>query len=124
MTADLSDDDRAALALAIEIVRNESAGRRAQIDDKLKCEPWFEVATFCADRAQSVALTLKPWECWPPCTVEPDDTDERGLEHRRIGKSAALLRRMLAAGLSRYEPDPINALGRAAGSPKKKRGPA
>jgi hypothetical protein len=122
--ADLSDVDRAALALAIEIVRNENAASRAQIDDKLQCEPWFAVAAFCAYGAQSTAPNLKPWECWPPCTVEPDDTDERGLEHRRIGKSAALLRRMLAAGLSRYEPDPINALGRAAGSPKKKRGPA
>jgi hypothetical protein len=110
MTANLSDDDRAALALAIEIVRNESAGRRAQIDDKLKCEPWFEVATFCADRAQSVALTLKPWECWPPCTVEPDDTDEPGQEHRSIGKSAALLRQMLACGISRWHPDPVGAL--------------
>ena len=112
MTADLSDADRAALTLAIEIVRNESAGRRAQIDDKLRSEPWFEVAAFCAYGAQSAALNLKPWECRPPSTVKPDDTDDPGLEHRSIGKSAALLRRMLAAGVSKYEPDPINALSR------------
>jgi hypothetical protein len=31
---------------------------------------------------------------------------------RGISKSAALLRRMMAAGRSRYEPDPINALSR------------
>ena len=32
------------------------------------------------------------------------------LEHRGIAKSAALLRRLLAAGRSRFEPDPIAAL--------------
>jgi len=110
MTADLSDADRAALTLAIEIVRNESAGRRAQIDDKLQSEPWFEVAAFCAYGAQSAALALKPWECWPPCMVEPDDSDEPGQEHRSIGKSAALLRQMLACGVSRWHPDPVGAI--------------
>jgi hypothetical protein len=111
--ADLSDVDREALTLAIKVVRNESAASREQIDDKLLSEPWFEVATFCAYGAQSAALALKPWECWPPCTVEPDDTDEPGLEHRSIGKSAALLRRMLACGVSRWDPDPLAAINAA-----------
>ena len=108
----LSDLDRQALERAIEIDRKRSNACRLQIDDKLRSEPWLEVAKFAAQRCQEDALHLKPWECWPPCVVAVDDVDRRGYAHRGIGKSAALLRRMLAAGLSRYEPDVINALAR------------
>jgi len=45
-----------------------------------------------------------------PCMVEPDDSDEPGQEHRSIGKSAALLRQMLACGVSRWHPDPVGAI--------------
>jgi hypothetical protein len=113
-TADplLSDADKAALELAIEIDRKRSPGDRQQIDDMLRERPWVEAATFAAHRCQETALHLKPWQCWPPCAVAVGETDTPGLEHRGISKSAALLRRMLAAGLSRFEPDPLNALAR------------
>jgi hypothetical protein len=112
-TVDLTTADRAALELAIKTVRNESAARRKQIDDKLLNESWFAVAAFAAYGCQSKALNLKPWECWPPCKVSPDDSDAPGLEHRNIGKSAALLRQMLALGISRWHPDPLAAIERA-----------
>ena len=56
-----------------------------------------------AYRAQRKNLGLKPWQ-EPPCVADPDDPDERD-------KAAqALLRRMLAAGISRWEHDPLRAL--------------
>lgn len=111
-TQQISDLDRQALERAIEIERARNAACRAQINHKLKTEPWIEVAKSAARHCQDVALYLPPWQCWPPCVVEIDDVDEPGYEHRGITQSAALLRRMLAAGLSRYEPDPENALAR------------
>jgi hypothetical protein len=109
----LSDLDRQALDLAITIDRERNKACRQQIDDKLRTEPWLRVAKFAAQRCQEIALHLQPWECWPPCVVSIDEVDTPGYEHRGVSQSAALLRRMLAAGLSRYEPDPINALARA-----------
>jgi hypothetical protein len=108
-TAPLSALDRRALERAIEIDRERSAACRAQIDDKLRSEPWLEVAQFAAHRCQEIALHLAPWECWPPAAVAVD-VDEPGFAHRGISQSAALLKRMLKAGLSRYEPDPLAAI--------------
>ena len=53
---------------------------------------------------QSDTLKLRPWQL-PPCTAKQDDPNERD-------KEAQALRKMLAAGLSRYEPDPLAALGK------------
>jgi hypothetical protein len=114
-TADplLSDADRAALELAIEIDRKRSPGDRQQIDDMLRERPWVEAATFAAHRCQETALHLKPWQCWPPCAVEVGEADTPGLEHRGIAKSALLLRKMLLLGISRWDPDPIAAIAAA-----------
>jgi hypothetical protein len=106
----LSAADRAALELAIETARKHSRADRAQIDDKLRTEPWLTVAMFAAHECQEWSLDLQPWECWPPCAVEVDDDDAPGLEHRGIRKSAALLRHMLALGISRWHPDPVAAI--------------
>jgi hypothetical protein len=107
----LSPADRQALELAISTARKHSPAHQQQIDDKLMCEPWFVVATFAAYCCQSRALNLKPWQ-WPPCDVEPNDADLAGLEHRGISDSARLLRRLVASGLSKYEPAPLEALAR------------
>jgi hypothetical protein len=116
----LTDADREALVLAIEIARRHSPADRQQIDGKLaRGEPWFAVAVFAAHGCQERALRLPPWQCWPPCTVEPDEVDAPGLEHRGIGSSAALLRRMLAAGVSRFHPDPVSAIERAEAASEK-----
>jgi len=109
----LSDLDRRALELAIKIDRQRNKACRLQLDDKLKTEAWIEVARFAAHRCQEISLHLAPRQCWPPSRVAVDDVDKPGYEHRGIGQSAALLRRMLAAGISRYHPDPIAALAAA-----------
>jgi hypothetical protein len=106
----LSDLDRDALERAIATDRARNAACRAQIKEKLRTEPWLEVARFAARSCQSNALHLAPWECWPPCAVEIDDVDEPGYAHRGISKSAALLRRMLSLGISRWHSDPLAAI--------------
>lgn len=106
----LTDADRQALTLAIKTARKHSPADRQQIDDRLTREPWLTVAIFAAHGCQERALRLRPWQCWPPCAVEPNEVDLRGCEHRGIGSSAALLRRMLAAGVSRWHPDPVAAI--------------
>ena len=106
--------DRSALERAIEIAKGESPGRAAQIASKLKHESWREVAEFAASCCQHRALATRPWEL-APVSVGEDDPIPDGDDHRRTGRAIKLLRRLLAAGLSRYEPDPIEALARVEG---------
>jgi hypothetical protein len=94
--------DRDALHLAMKIAREDPA-RAGQLDAKLADEPWHEVAEFAATCCQSRALHLKPWEI-PPCDILDSDGDVEG---------ARLLKRMLAAGVSRFHPDPMAALEQA-----------
>jgi hypothetical protein len=106
---DLSASDRDALERAMAAARAESAGRSEQLDELLQQESWVEVAAFAATVAQSRALDLKPWE------TAPVDAETLCWEHgrqvvKRDPKAGALLDKMLAAGLSMYEPDPIEAL--------------
>ena len=113
----LSPVDQDALERAIELVRNrperEGPGRRAQIDHFLKTRPWFEVADFCSHSAQMDDIRPKLWQPVPN-HIDPADVEgilakgDDGL--RGNYRAALLLKRMLAAGLSRYEPTPIKAL--------------
>jgi hypothetical protein len=105
--------DRDALERAIEIAKAESPGRARQIDDKLKTESWRAVAEFAASCCQDRALATKPWEL-APVSVDEDDAIPDDDDHRRKGRAITLLRRLLAAGLSRYEPTPLAALEKAA----------
>ena len=62
-----------------------------------------QVARSAAYNTQITSLRLRPWQD-PPCVVDEDDPEE----HDR--QAQMLLRQMLKAGLSRYEPDPRIAL--------------
>ncbi len=109
--------DRAALELAIEVTRNESAARRQQVDDFLSSplwiRPWFDVATFCASCAQSRRLNLPPWQP-PPCNIGNIAAALNDLDPQRGYRAAArLLQRMLDAGVSRWHPDPLAAIAEA-----------
>ncbi len=101
--------DREALERAIKLAREQDAGRRQQIDGKLKSESWEAVGRFASYFCQSRSLKLRPWQ-WPPCWVTIDDQDD-GLGGRKA--AAMLLRRLLDAGLSKFEPDPLNAISEA-----------
>lgn len=93
----MTDDD--ALELAIKILSAKGADERAQIEWKIGHDGRRSAAEFASYSCQSDALSLRPWEL-PPCEVEDDDA----------GPAGQLLRRMTAAGISRWHPDPLAAL--------------
>jgi hypothetical protein len=91
--------DREALTRAMAMARKDRRLAR-QLDAQLKERPWHEVAVFAAYCLQCDNLKLPPHQS-PPCAVINNDRDR---------DAADLLRRMLAAGLSEFEPDPLAAL--------------
>jgi hypothetical protein len=99
--------DFAALKLAMERCRASSEGRSRQLDSMLEDRPWEDVAIFAAYDQQMENLHLKPWQV-PPAHVNDPAHPEAG-----EGEAAALLRRMIAAGVSKWDPDPLNALDAA-----------
>src|SRR5262245_42990329 len=94
----LSKDD-IALKRAMQIASAEPL-RKQQLEDMLQDRDWFEVARFAASCVQSQTLQLKPWQL-PPCVCDEADPNERDKQGQ------TLLKRMLAARISRYDPDPL-----------------
>ena len=110
LTTDLDDADRDALERAMEIARRDP-GRAEQLRAMLEDDEWVEVAEFFSYSLQIQSLSLKPWQS-PPCHIDenadaPDDAD---CEPNTVGRK--LLRQMLRAGISRFDPDPLAALRR------------
>ena len=89
----------------------------------LPAQPWFEVASFAAYCVQGEALRLKLWQS-PPCRLSTEDGKVSDCDI----EGQILLRRMIAAGLSIYEPDPMGALAakakRKRAKPKRAKRPA
>jgi hypothetical protein len=80
--------------------------RAEQLQSMLTDTPRREVLEFASYHCQMAALRLKPWQS-PPAHIDEDDPDERDQDGQD------LLRKMLAAGVSRYEPSPLKALAGA-----------
>jgi hypothetical protein len=107
----LSAVDAEALERALALTRAENKPRAMQIDDMLATRDWLRVATFASYSQQDRVLACKPWET-VPMQVEVDERVEPpDLGQRR--RAIKLLRKLLALGLSKYEPDIINAIERA-----------
>jgi hypothetical protein len=114
---DLDDVDRAALEECLRLVRSSSdPKRREQIEDKLqdKTQTWFRVADFACYGCQRRAMKLQLWEDPPSSIGEDEDEDV----HNQVGRK--VLQQLLAAGLSRYEPDPMAALAKTKRKTKRK----
>jgi hypothetical protein len=93
-----------AIAMRKERTRNERRrDGKTQIERMLDDRPWREVGEFAAYCCQMRSLELRPWQ-YPPCWVGPKDTNP---EH---APAIALLKRLLANNLSRFEPDPVGAV--------------
>jgi hypothetical protein len=69
--------------------------------DMLEERDWFEVARFASYHQQVKNLRCTPWES-PPCWIGSDASV--GPQYLEIG------RRLVQAGLSLFEPDPLKAL--------------
>jgi hypothetical protein len=102
----MNETDREALTLALARCREEGNGRSAQLDAKLKHEPWEEVAAFAASCCQSRVLNLDPWQD-APCDIDLGDVRLDDVE------GAKLLKKMLWLNVSRYDPDPLKACAEA-----------
>jgi hypothetical protein len=102
--------DLDALTRALEIARRDPR-RAKQLEDKEKTYGWADAAHLAAYACQCDALKLRPWQDPPMYGDSTDGVDD----FPNAGRSSAadLLRRLLAAGLSRFEPDPKQALARA-----------
>jgi hypothetical protein len=101
-TPPLTRNDRDALERALKLTRQESEGRAQQLLRMQLDDGWFYAARFASYSCQVDALHLKPWEHPPIWVDDPDDYPDR--------EAARLLKRMLAAGVSRFDPDPMRAL--------------
>ena len=100
--ADLDAADRDALERCIKIAKRDRLSAE-HLESKLKDAPWIEVAEFASYSCQIDALNLKPWES-SPCTEDEDNSTPRDRT------AQTLLRQMLRAGVSRFDPDPLMAL--------------
>jgi len=109
--------DREALERCIEIMRaSKEPSDRKQIERMLEAGGWQKAADSAAYHCQMNALRLRPWQS-PPCWIDSRDIKSiiaRGDDGVAGDFAAArLLQRMLEAGLSQYEPDPISALAKS-----------
>ena len=113
--ANLTELDGAALHRALAACHFESPARSMQLVAKLQDgESWTEVAIFGSICVQSEKLKCMPWQ-WPCCVMVDLDGALRepyGEPHarREVGE---ILKRLLDAGLSRFEPDPMGAIAKA-----------
>ena len=82
------------------------------VDVMLKTRTWRAAALYASYHAQMRSLRLRPWQC-PPCDandeIDPAEGDHYGNKSDEVG----LRRRMIALGLSPFEPDPLTAIDRA-----------
>ena len=109
----LSRIDREALTRALKMARAESEQERGHIDRVLAQDGWQRAAETASYHCQGTRLRLRPWQP-PPCWCRDPEGDLAAGNDGIGGRYAAALltQRLLAAGLSRYEPDPIAALAR------------
>jgi hypothetical protein len=118
----LSPVDQEACERAIAVTRNSSAERREQIDRLLAEEGFDAAADLAVYHCQRSLIAPRLWQP-TPADIDPDQIEEiiaKGDDGKNGRFQAArLLRRMLKAGLSQFEPTPIEALAakRAAREP-------
>jgi len=111
---ELSRADRDALWRALTIARAESDEERAHLDHIEGRSGWQEAAESAVYHLQCRALRLRPWEP-PPSWIRDLEADLAAGDDGVSGRyrAARLTQRLLAAGLSRFEPDPLAALAQA-----------
>src|SRR5262249_47345058 len=92
--------DQKALQRALDMaLKSEERGRADQIRWMLGEHGWLFAARFSSYHLQMNQLKLRPWDR-PPCRLkEPDDSP-----------AGRLLAKMLAAGMSKHDPEPLKAL--------------
>jgi hypothetical protein len=103
-----TSNNKWALERCLKAYAAENAEHKARVQELLadRTRTRREVAKFCAYSLQYDALDLEPWQA-PPCILS--STRARDLEpHDR--QAHHIMRSMVKAGISIYEPDPLAAL--------------
>jgi hypothetical protein len=107
--------DREALTRALRIAMQAegSTGRPPLIAERLRnpeseWDTWEWIATSAARAQQHNALHLKPWQPSPASMGDQRPVDDA--QHDGHLAAWELRRRLLDAGLSQWEPDPVRAL--------------
>jgi hypothetical protein len=110
---ELSPVDVEACERALEIARSSGPDKREQIDQLLAEDGWSAAADLAVYHSQRELIRPRLWQP-TPADIDPADIDRilaAGDDHLAGEFQAArLLKKMLKAGLSRYEPRPIEAL--------------
>jgi hypothetical protein len=109
----LTEVDWEALTRAIVVTRQEGPDRAEQLDHMLRHDTRERVGMFAVGCAQSRLLRLDPWQALPFRARLPDDLAKPRDDTRGERRAAELCKKLLDAGLSRFEPDPVGALERA-----------
>jgi hypothetical protein len=106
--------DREALTRALKMARAESTSERDRFTRMEREQGWLHAAQTASYHCQIAALRPRPWQPVPSeerVQVGDEDGEFGAVSGRRA--AGELLRRLLEARLSRYEPDPVNALAQA-----------
>ncbi len=104
----MDEIDKDALTRALELAQAEP-DHSEKIKSMLEERPWEEVAQFAACHQQCKNLGLKPEET-PPCHGAVNVSAPGSTGDLSFPAANQLLQRMLASGLSQWEPDPESAL--------------
>jgi hypothetical protein len=104
------DNEALRRGLALALADDERWMREKLRDVERGLDTWQSVAEWACHGWQRRNLSLKPWEC-PPMRACPGATGH-GRYYFNQPKAAALRQRLIDAGLSIYEPDPLGALAK------------
>ena len=107
----LTAADTEALVRSFDMGCRESTAYREHLTAIEKQGGWRDAAEHASYHFQIRTLKLRPWEPPPPWVRDIEGTLEAGDDG--VGgwyRAAQLAQRLLQAGLSLYEPDPVSAL--------------
>jgi hypothetical protein len=114
---EINEADRNALTRAFETARRDPAERR-RVDGWLAAgRSWEDVAGSAACHCQHTALGLKPWQLPPVSPTIANHLDNALLvrygDPSGAREAAEIIKKLLALGLSKFEPDPLAAISEA-----------
>jgi hypothetical protein len=110
----LSRVDRDALSRCLALARTLRPELFGQPVSPRDPKLWIATAKAATYSCQIASLQLRPWD-WPPCWLETDADIAAALklpanDHTQQRRAAKIVQRLLALGLSRYEPNPLEAI--------------
>jgi hypothetical protein len=109
--------DRDALERAFTTARKDPRQLKWTEERFAAGQDWESIAGSCASHCQFAVLHLLPWQL-PPLAYHNANDPEGALrkpygDPRGAREAVEILQKLLALGLSRFEPDPLRAIAEA-----------